>query len=52
MRKAVAAAALAVLAACSADKPKPTPLENYTPSISARQCSGSFRRNLSAMSRP
>ncbi len=26
-----------LLAACAADKPKPTPLENYTPKIAARQ---------------
>jgi hypothetical protein len=26
-----------LLAACAADKPKPTPLETYTPKIAARQ---------------
>lgn len=31
------AALTAALAACSSDKPKPTPLENYTPKMTAKQ---------------
>jgi len=34
---AAGAAAVLVLAGCAADRPKPTPLESYTPKISARQ---------------
>jgi len=37
LRWTAAAAVLAVLAACSSDKPKPAPLEAFQPKISARQ---------------
>ena len=33
---ALVAVALSALAGCSSDRPKPTPLENYTPKINAR----------------
>jgi outer membrane assembly lipoprotein YfgL len=36
-RAVAALAALLVLAACSTDKPKPTPLESFQPKITARQ---------------
>ena len=35
-RAAVLAGVVALLGACAADKPKPTPLENYTPKIAGR----------------
>ena len=35
-RAAVLAGGVALLGACAADKPKPTPLENYTPKIAGR----------------
>jgi outer membrane assembly lipoprotein YfgL len=37
LRAALVALAVAALAACSADKPKPTPLESYTPKITVRE---------------
>jgi outer membrane protein assembly factor BamB len=37
MRGLVTLAAVALLAACAADKPKPTPLETYEPKIAGRQ---------------
>ncbi len=36
LRRALAAAVLLALAACSADRPKPTPLETYEPKIPGR----------------
>ncbi len=36
LRAALAAALLAALAACSSDRPKPTPLETYEPKIAGR----------------
>ncbi len=39
-----AAIAAALLAGCAADRPKPTPLENFAPRMSARVVPGPLRR--------